>query len=67
VGLALVHDSARGPKQLASRRAVRLDNSGQCWRAKLPRSLRGATSLDVRVGYGSAGYAHFVAGMRVRG
>jgi hypothetical protein len=63
VRVSLLRDGEHGPKQLATRRARRLDRAGQCWRSTLPRRLRKATSLDVRVGYGRAGYAYFVVGI----
>lgn len=62
VRVALVRDSSKGPTELSSRKARRLDKDGQCWRAKLPRHLGAASSLDIRVSYGRLGYAHFVVG-----
>jgi hypothetical protein len=63
VRVAVVRDGSAGPTELSARRARRLDTAGQCWRSRLPRRLRGATSMDVRVSYGSAGFAHVVVGI----
>ena len=63
MNLALVRDRAAGPRQLAAKRASKLDRSGQCWRVSLPNVLSSATSLDIRVDYGKRQFVHFIAGI----
>jgi hypothetical protein len=64
--VAVISDSKRGPRQLSSRRARRLDKSGECWRARLPRRMATATSLDIRVDYNRTDFTRFLAGITVR-
>jgi hypothetical protein len=61
--VSLLRARRNGPEQVALRRGRRLDDVGQCWRVRLPRHLRGASSLDFQVRYGSAGSADFVVGI----
>jgi len=66
MSVAIVRDGKRGPRQLSSHRARRLDRSGQCWRARLPKPLGRATSVDIRVDYSQTDFARFTAGITVK-
>lgn len=61
----VIRDGKKGPGQVSSSRARRLDRSGECWRARLPQRLRRATSLDIRVDYTGTDFVRFTAGIAI--